>query len=62
MNIKAYLLNQRALVISKIATMSKEGNMNFYDLHLLTGEYIYIDKQLREYNTKQDAAKKKAKN
>lgn len=52
--IKAYLLNQRALVVSKIAKQSKSGEMNFYDLHLLTGEYIHFDKQLRDLNSKQD--------
>lgn len=48
--IKAYLLNQRALVVSEIAKKSKEGTMNFYDLHLLTGQYIHFDQQLRQIN------------
>lgn len=62
MNIKAYLLNQRALVVAEIATRSKEGKMNFYDLNILTGRYTVIEDLLRGLNTAQDAAKKKAKN
>jgi len=62
MNIKAYLLNQRALVVAEIAARSKEGKMNFYDLNILTGRYTVIEDLLRGLNTAQDAAKKKTKN
>lgn len=62
MNIKAYLLNQRALVVSEIAQRSKDGKMNFYDLNLLTGRYTVIEDLLRELIISQDATKAKKKN
>jgi hypothetical protein len=56
--IKAYLLNQRALVVSEMAKLTKDGQMNFVQMELSTRKYNVIEELLRELNIKQPNEKK----
>jgi hypothetical protein len=50
MKIKEYLLNQRALVVSEMAQLTKSGNMTFIEMNILSSKYIVIDQMIRELN------------